>query len=82
MPFFIATMSHPRLTGMPFRSGFPIFAAPDRATVATLVAADPFAVEEFVESLAITQRNPLSGVFGAEFSGHLRGLLTPLPPGI
>ncbi len=64
-----------RLIGTPLRSGFLIFTVPDRAKVEALVAADPFAVEGLIESLTITEWDPLFGAFAAESSGHLPGLI-------
>jgi uncharacterized protein YciI len=68
------------LIGTPLRSGFLIFTVPDRTEVEALVAADPFAVENLIESLAISEWDPLFGAFAAESSGHLPGLPAPLPP--
>ncbi len=62
------------LKGTALRSGFLIFTAPDRATIEALVAADPFAIEGLIESLSITEWDPLFGAFTAESSGHLAGL--------
>lgn len=67
------------LIGTPLRSGFLIFTAPDLTRVEALVAADPFAVEGLIESLTITEWDPLFGAFAAESSGHLAGLPAPLP---
>ncbi|MDR3519125.1 MAG: YciI family protein [Azospirillaceae bacterium] len=67
------------LIGTPLRSGFLIFTGPDRAKVEAPVAADPFAVERLIESLTITEWDPLFGPFAAESSGHLPGLPAPLP---
>jgi uncharacterized protein YciI len=68
------------LIGAPLRSGFLIFTVPDRAKVEALVAADPFAVERLIESLTITEWDPLFGAFAAESSGRLPGLPAPTPP--
>jgi len=62
------------LIGTTLRSGFLIFAAPDRAAVERLVAADPFATEGLIEALTIFEWDPLFGAFAAESSGHLPGL--------
>ena len=62
------------LKGTPHRSGFLIFTAPDRAAAEALVAADPFAIEGLIDSLTITEWDPLFGAFAAESSGHLPGL--------
>ncbi|MDI9628963.1 MAG: YciI family protein [Acidobacteriota bacterium] len=40
-----------------------IFEAPDLDTVQALVAADPMAVKDVLESATITQWNPILGVF-------------------
>ncbi|WP_158742052.1 YciI family protein [Acidisphaera sp. L21] len=64
-----------RLVGTPLRSGFLIFTVPDRATVEALVAADPFATEGLIETLTITEWDPLFGAFAAESSGNLPGLV-------
>jgi uncharacterized protein YciI len=64
-----------RLVGTPLRSGFLIFTVPDRPTAEALVAGDPFAVEGLIETLSIVEWDPLFGVFAAESSGHLPGLL-------
>jgi uncharacterized protein YciI len=69
------------LIGTPLRSGFLIFTAPDRAKVEALVAADPFAVENLIDSVTITEWDPLFGAFAAGSSGHLPGLSTPLSQG-
>jgi uncharacterized protein YciI len=68
------------LIGAPLRSGFLIFTVPDRAKVEALVAVDPFAVERLIESLTITEWDPLFGAFAAESSGRLPGLPAPTPP--
>ena len=68
------------LKGTPRRSGFLIFTAPDRATVEALVAADPFAIEGLIESLAITEWDPLFGAFASDSSGHLPGLAAESAP--
>jgi uncharacterized protein YciI len=62
------------LKGTRLRSGFLIFMVPDRATVEALVAADPFATKGLIESLTITEWDPLFGAFAAESSGNLAGL--------
>ncbi len=67
-----------RLIGTRLRSGFLIFTVADRTKAEALVAADPFAVEGLIESLTITEWDPLFGAFAAESSGHLPGLPSPL----
>jgi uncharacterized protein YciI len=62
------------LKGTTLRSGFLIFTAPDRAAIAAMVARDPFAIEGLIETLTITEWDPLFGAFAAESSGHLAGL--------
>ncbi|MGA7808573.1 hypothetical protein [Bradyrhizobium sp.] len=44
------------------------------------MAADPFAVAGLIESLTITEWDPLFGAFAAESSGRLPGLAASLPP--
>ena len=68
------------LIGTPLRSGSLIFTVPDRATAEALVAADPFAIEGLIETLSITEWDPLFGVFAPESSGRLPGLPVPSAP--
>ncbi len=66
--------------GTPLRSGSLIFTVPDRATAEALVAADPFAIEGLIETLSITEWDPVFGAFAAESSGQPPGSAAPSAP--
>lgn len=62
------------LKGTPQRAGFLIFSAVDREAVNALVQGDPFAAQGVIESISITEWDPLFGAFADESSGELAGL--------
>jgi uncharacterized protein len=51
------------LKGTRLRSGFLIIAAADRAEVEAIVAKDPFAIQNLIVELVITEWDPVFGAF-------------------
>lgn len=51
------------LKGTELRSGFPVISAADREEVEQIVANDPFAIENLIVELLITEWDPVFGAF-------------------
>ena len=61
-----------RAIGLPQRAGLLIFTVSDRAELDTLIAGDPFAIEDLITELTIIEWDPLFGVFAGESSAAAR----------